>query len=392
MRNRSGVRRWMVPPGNGAGRIFGEFCTPPVSCRRVFRIMCRFCGQRPPLAGWASLANMMLRLLFALLLLCGASPSLADTVWLLNGDRLSGQVRLFDGGTLLLETEFGGIVRISAKSVATLETRQRMVIRHQRWRGRKQYATLRAAEQPGRVTLVTHGEPFTVALADLYQIMPTRKMLEDWIWRGNVDFALDFQRGDTDIDDRDIMVLTDFRHNNWRHNLRGEYNREYKDEVRSIDNYLAQYSLDYFIDRNWFWQGRLQYRRDDIEEIARRRSLGTGPGYQFWDNELGAFSLTSLLNVDDYEYADGGDERTASMAVRWDYNRFLVGKTLEIFTNGEIGVPLSSAVSEKLDAQAGLRFRLTSWASFNIRAEWDRVVGDGSINQRRYTLGLGVAW
>ena len=101
----------------------------------------------------------MLRLCFTLFLLCATPLSLADTVWLLNGDRLSGQVRLLDGGTLLLATEYGGVVRISAKSVATLETRQRMVIRHQRWRGRKQYATLRAAEQPGRVTLVTHNEP-----------------------------------------------------------------------------------------------------------------------------------------------------------------------------------------------------------------------------------------
>lgn len=33
-----------------------------------------------------------------------ASPVFADTVWMKNGDRLSGKIKVFDGGKLLLET------------------------------------------------------------------------------------------------------------------------------------------------------------------------------------------------------------------------------------------------------------------------------------------------
>jgi hypothetical protein len=49
----------------------------------------------------------------------------------------------------------------------------------------------------------------------------------------------------------------------------------------------------------WFWQGRAEYKRDRIEDLARQRTVGTGPGYQFWDDELGAFSLGSLINRTD---------------------------------------------------------------------------------------------
>src|SRR5690606_15575130 len=165
---------------------------------------------------------MLLRLFLSVFsaLLFVSTPALADTVWLTNGDRLTGQVRLFDGGTLLLETDFGGVLRVNTKSISTLETRARMVVRHHRWRGRKQYAQIRPAD-PGRITLITNGESFTLPLADIYQIMPQKQFLEDWIWRGNIDFSLDIQRGDTDLDDHDVSVLTDFLHQNWRHNLRG---------------------------------------------------------------------------------------------------------------------------------------------------------------------------
>lgn len=319
-------------------------------------------------------------------------PAVADSVWLTNGDRLTGQVRLYDGGTLLLETDYGGLVRISGKSVATLETRSVMLVRPHRLQGSRVYAQLRPAT-PGHVYLIYNGETRLVRLTDIRQILPRRQFLEEWIWRGSIDFSVDIQRGDTDIDDHDIAITTDFRHGDWRHNLRGEYNREYKDDVRSVDNWHTQYALDYFIDEKWFWQGRLQYRRDDIEEIARRRSIGSGPGYQFWDNELGALSLTSLLNRDDFDYADGGAARTYTVAMKWDYNRFLVGKAIEVFSSGEVGLPLSSSVSEKLDAQIGLRYRLTSWASFSTRIEWDRVTGDdGRISLRRYIMSLGVNW
>jgi len=41
-----------------------------------------------------------------------ASPVLADTVWMKNGDRLSGKIKVFDGGKLLLETPYGGSIAL----------------------------------------------------------------------------------------------------------------------------------------------------------------------------------------------------------------------------------------------------------------------------------------
>ena len=47
---------------------------------------------------------MFSRTLLCLALTLAATPALADTVWLKNGDRLTGKIKFYDGGKLLLVT------------------------------------------------------------------------------------------------------------------------------------------------------------------------------------------------------------------------------------------------------------------------------------------------
>ena len=56
---------------------------------------------------------------------------------------------------------------------------------------------------------------------------------------------------------------------------------------------------------------------------------------------------------------------------RWDYNRYLIGKRVEFFTNGEVGKPLSDVADYAYDAEVGLRYKVTDWASLNLKAEKD---------------------
>ena len=58
----------------------------------------------------------MWRVLFLCML---AWPALADTVWLNNGDRLSGTIILMDGGKLVLDTTYAGRVVIDWKNIQT---------------------------------------------------------------------------------------------------------------------------------------------------------------------------------------------------------------------------------------------------------------------------------
>ena len=335
---------------------------------------------------------MFPRTLLCLALSSVCLPAMADTVWLNNGDRLSGKIKLFDGGKLLIQTEYAGAVSVDWKQVKTLESDQELLVKQDAYTGEKA-KSLQAADA-GKVVLANGDAPKAVELASIQQILKPKPVVEDLVWKGNVDAALDYQRAEKDTDDYDIDFKTSARHGKWRHTAEGEYNREFQDGDVTTDNWRAQYSLDRFITEQWFWQGRLNYRRDKVEELSRQRTVGSGPGYQFWDDELGAFSLGSLLNRTDYEYEDGGKDNFYSLAMKWDYNRYLIGKSVEFFTNGEVSKPLSGVADFALDSEIGLRYKVTDWASLNLKAERDIISGsqDADFSKTRYTAGFGVTW
>lgn len=334
---------------------------------------------------------MFSRTLLCLALCATATSVLADTVWLKNGDRLSGKIKFFDGGKLLLETDYGGAIALDWNKIATLESDQELLVKESAVGGERAKA-LQPAE-PGKVTLANGEAPKTVELASIQQILKPKPLIEDFVWKGNIDAALDYKRAERDTDDYDLRLKTQARHGLWRHNGQAEYNRELRDDVLSTDNWGVEYALDRFLTEQWFWQGRLEYKRDRIEDLRRQRTVGTGPGYQFWDNELGAFSVAGLLNRTDYEYANGENDNFYAVSMKWDYNRYLIGKSVELFSDGEVGKPLANAADYTLDAAVGLRYKLTDWASLNMKAEKDLVSGsEGELDETRYSLGFGVGW
>lgn len=334
---------------------------------------------------------MFSRISLCLALSLAATPLLADTVWLTNGDRLTGKIKFYDGGKLLLETDYGGAIVLDWKKIATLESGQQLLVKEGS-AAAERAKSLQAAE-PGKVVLANGEAPRTIALSSIDQIMKPKPLVEDWIWKGNIDAALDYKRAETDTDDYDIDLKTQARHGLWRHNSEAGYKREYQDGAVSTDNWSAEYALDRFLDEHWFWQGRLEYKHDQIEELARQRTLGSGPGYQFWDNQLGAFSVAGLLNRSDYRYADGSKDNFYALSAKWDYNRYLIGKSVELFSSGEVGKPLANVAEYTLDAEAGLRYKMTDWASLNMKAEKDLVSGaEGDLDETHYSLGFGVGW
>lgn len=376
----------------GVGRVarnyIGEF-----ESLKQFEICCRPWGMMPDLCRIRSLRTLMLsKTLLCLAITTASAPLLADTVWMKNGDKLTGKISVFDGGKLLLQTDYGGAIVLDWKQVKTLQSDQKLLVKE--GKDTPEIAKSLQPAEDGKVILANGEAPRTVDLTSIQQIMKPKPIITDLVWKGNVDAALDFQRAENDTDDYNIAFKTTARHGDWRHNAKGEYNRETQDEAVSTNNWSAEYSIDRFLTEKWFWEGRVTYKRDFIEDLARQRVVGTGPGYQFWDDELGAFSLGSLLNRTDYEYSNGLKDNFYSAAVKWDYNRLLIGKKFEFFTNGELGKPLSGVADYSLDAELGIRYKLTDWASLNMKAEKNVISGadEGALNTTRYTAGFGVTW
>jgi hypothetical protein len=332
---------------------------------------------------------MLLRTLLCSLILGLASPVWADTVWLNNGDRLSGEIVLLDGGKLALKTKYAGQVLIAWKDIDTLRSEKPLLIRRQGLDSERSNQ-LEAAGK-GMVRVI-NGSAQTVPLASITRLVPPRAVLEDRIWEGNLDAKLDMDRDENETNEWKVKGNTRVEHGRWRHVVSGELEREIKNGNKIEDNWQLEYDFDRFLTDHWFWRTGVEQKEDEFEYINQQRIIGTGPGYRFWDNELGRFDLISQFNRVHFKTQDA-DLEFDSYSLEWDYKRLLWGTRLELYSNAELQLPAIQQVDYAFDSEMGLRYRLNEWARLSLLYELDQVRALGQTSsERRYLLGIGVGW
>ena len=338
---------------------------------------------------------MFSRLFFLALLSTYSIFSLADTIWMKNGDRLTGTISLLNNNKLVIDTDYAGSITINWSKVSTLETSSPLLVKLKQDKQEKVKIIKPSTE--GKLQLI-NGSAQEIALQDINQIIKPKKIgfeVDDLIWSGNANISLDSKHGDKDSDTFDMDFLTKLEHGKWRHTLEGEYNRKSSDANVSTNNYSLDYTLDHFITKKWFWQTNTYFKLDHVEDLRKQYTVGTGPGYQFWDDSLSSFSLSSPINLSRYEYKDDNNRNFGAYGIRWNYNRYILGKNFELFTNGNATKPFNSNVAKyALDTDVGIRYKITDWASLNFKVNRNIVDGtsDSDVNETRYIFGFGVNW
>lgn len=329
---------------------------------------------------------LLLSLLFAL-------PAVADTIWLDNGDRLTGRIEVMEGNKLVIQTEFAGQVSVRVDRIRTLESDRQLLVKtsDNTQRARR----IQPSETAGEIFLV-NGEPQPQAfqLTQLRQLMEPQPVIEDWVWDGRVDLSLELENTDSKKRDLDVDVSTEARHGDWRHAFAGDFERDYRDDIKTRHFWESDYTLSWFFDEKWFWQNRLGYQRDHLGEVERQMQLGSGPGYEWWNNALGRFETSARLEHMRIDGRDGDDSVNNGVGLAWDYRRFLLGKRFQLVHNAETLIPHNDAVNYIVDAELGLRYLLNSWASLSLMTEWDyyNSSDEKSRNETRYKVGFGVNW
>ncbi len=331
----------------------------------------------------------MWQALGACLLLGLVLPAWADTVWLNNGDRLTGQIVLLEGGKLALKTKYAGRVLIDWEDIDTLSSDQPLLVKRSGFTGQRSQH-LEAAGK-GMVRVV-NGNTQTVPLTDIKQLVPPRPLITDFVWEGNLDAKLDMERNDNETDELRLKGNTRVSHGRWRHVLKGEYEHETKNSEEVDNNWELEYDLDRFITQQWFIRSSAYQQRDAFEKIDRQTSFGMGPGYRFWDDELGRFEL-----IGQYErfalHGAGDTTRFGAYGLEWDYKRLLSGTRIELYSTAQLAMPTIDEVDYVFEGEAGVRYRVNEWARVSLLYELNQLRGLGqTTSERKYMIGLGIGW
>ncbi|KKO09688.1 hypothetical protein LCGC14_0031820 [marine sediment metagenome] len=336
---------------------------------------------------------LVFRVVTALSLLV-PSLSFADTIWLDNGDRITGTIELLDGGRLVMETEFAGQVTVNVERIRTLESDNSLLVKVRDTAERA--LSIKPSETPGRVLLLNGlPEPTELKITDIDQMMVPQPFIQDWVLQGNADASLDVKNADIDQRDLAVRFNTEARHGDWRHSLAGNFERYYSNDIKSRHEWESDYDLSWFFAEQWFWQTSFNHRRDHLGDVAKRTSIGMGPGYEWWNTSLTRFETSARLDHLRLENRDGSSSNFNALGLEYGYQRFVFGKRVEVFHNAETLVPDDPDVMFIVDTELGVRYMLNSWASLSLLTEWDYINSDEenvSVNDTRYRVGLGVSW
>lgn len=334
------------------------------------------------------LYSFRLSLTGLLLLVLATGSACADTVWMKNGDRLSGTVRSLSDGKLVMDSSYGGTLSLNWNAVSTLSSEKAIDVRS----GKTVFKAQLDAADRGYIVVRRGAEEQRVQVAKFEEFMKPKPKTDALSWTGNIDVGVSLKKSSTHTQDSHFSYNNKINVGKWRNDFGGTYTREKEDDTMNTENYSLRYALDYKFQDQLFWQGRASYKRDWVEDLSEQALIGTGPGYQFWDNELGSFSLALLGGAFTYGYSDGSKDSHLGASLRWDYQRFLQGRKIILFSHGDAGHSLDGNIFT-LDAEVGLRYQLTSWSSLNISYGHNLVSGTrDTLNERNFTTGLGLKW
>ncbi|XKM13046.1 DUF481 domain-containing protein [Orbaceae bacterium ac157xtp] len=319
----------------------------------------------------------------------------ADTVQLKSGDTLTGKIKLIDGDKLLLETDFAGTITINTDKVKTFAMDAPVTVKQGLF-AQSHQADKIVATNSNQIELINGSNATTLPMANNLTILPvkTAKLdLSDFIINGFLNAGAYYNKGNSKSEQYSLNGNMTMRYDLWRHTGDANIFRSRSDGDTSSYYYTLQYDVDRFFTPSFFWKSNIHYGHDWIEDIKTSKSINTGPGWQVWDNELSSLSLATLLGYQRLDYRNGDDASQLLGTLRWDYNHYFLGKTIDLFTNGTVGRSFNDNVDLDLSATAGLAYRLSSQISLNTSfTKANKKTTNGNSNNTNYNIGVGVNW
>lgn len=311
-----------------------------------------------------------------------SAKSVADTLWLTNGDRISGEIEQLDETTLRIKTAYAPAINIQRSAIQSFATDTPKTWQHQ---------------SQLSLTSITQSDTSGYVMIDSLQVPITGlslKRMEDapkWRKDGQIGTTLNVDTG-TNQGRKEFHLNAELNleSKNWRHNFKNETNYDKEEDLTTEDITEYRYALDYFFDDNWLLRSENVYREDNLPPDNRYILTGAGPGYRLWGESRNRFDIIATYNHLWFS-SDEIHQEFSGWAITLDYMQFWFNDKLETFADAQLIYPDIDSVEPILDMDIGLRYLLTSKIFLTFRYDYNETQStQEKVIDSGYTLGAGV--
>jgi putative salt-induced outer membrane protein YdiY len=343
-----------------------------------------------------AMMNALLRAkkwILALPLLAATAVS-ADTLWLSNGDKISGELLSVTDGQLTWSSPLFGEITVSQLDVAFLDTEAA-------------FNMAVGSKDPMRDCVFTRKEDQQWVSCDgKEQALPPWQGIDQiasgelidkaaYQMTGSVAIALNDSGGNTDEQEIGIDVRTQVRNDKNRHGLSVDIDIKETDGAQTKDQQTYRYKYDRFVTEQWFWSLNAGLEKDDFKDMEERRTVDTGIGYQFLDTEFVSLSVEGGLSYIEESFVDGSDDEKGAFRWSTDYRWQILSSGLTFFHRNLLWQTFESGNDWEIETESGFLVPIIGSLSSEFKYEYDYdntpAAGDEKAD-RVWTVGVRYDW
>lgn len=316
------------------------------------------------------------------LLLCALSyPAIADTVFLTNGDKITGEIKALDEQNLVIKPSYAPKITIERSAIRSFETRE-----SQHWSINRsiEEVTIQASDLESFVIVNQRQIP----ISEL--IYSETLNQSEWRYSGSAEAAIDVTDNSKKTQKLHAKGDVTAETLQWRHNLKSEVRYETEEKTTKRNTLEAHYSVDYLISDHWLVRQEDYFREENLELDIRSYYAAIGPGYRFWGVNRDKLDFVLTYNHFWLDYQVFTYELNA-WAATINYKQYWFDGVLETYADLQIAFPDIPTIEYISDSTFGLKYLLTQQIYLSFKYDINET--KSTVQHSRdisYTLGLGV--
>ena len=281
-----------------------------------------------------------------------------DVVFLKNGDRLTGEIKLLERGLLTFKTDDLGTLSIEWKAIDRIQTRQLLEV--EQINGERRHGHAVEVGAPGTLALDKtddgRDDADSVALDSIVHMVPLSE--GNWLDRldGHVSAGVSASSAN---DDRKYTIAADASYRDVARSWDAAYDaartESSNNDPSERDNLTGTYR--WLRDDRWFWAATAGLTRNDELDLNLRSLAGAGVGRYWIRDQNHELSAVVGIAASREDYSQGAESRHSFEAVlQGNYSLFHFDPDIDV----SVGLTLypSLTISGRLRSEADVSARI----------------------------------
>ncbi|MDH3316759.1 MAG: DUF481 domain-containing protein [Betaproteobacteria bacterium] len=336
-------------------------------------------------------------MLAATLVLPMLGTALADSVYLKNGDRISGKVEHMDNKHLKIKLPYAKerMLEIEMAEVVSIETDGEVNV----MLGDGTLTRARIERAPeGGVILQRPGDisPVAIPLAQLAYIEPNAAESGIGVdWSGRVILGVTDASGNTDTRDAYFEANLKAAAKAWRWTTDARAKRSESEGTTTANNWLIGTRYDWFIRDPHYLYTRASAQRDTFAGIDLRWTVGAGYGYKVFDDERTKLELRVGLDYVTKKSTAPPDQDYLALGWGITFDQWIIDDKLQLYHESEGFADPKGDEGHVVLSKTGLRAPIIDNLTANLQVNLDYNSDPGpriKSTDRTVILGLGYTF